>query len=124
MAEILVIDDMAGVRRTVEAMLKRDGHKVTAATNGAEGLDLLEQRRFDLVICDILMPKVDGTEVIFRLNAMPNRPPVLAISGGGAGVSAGDALQMARLKADAFLEKPFDKEQFMSAVGTLLAKPA
>jgi CheY-like chemotaxis protein len=124
MAEILVIDDMAGVRRTVEAMLKRDGHKVTAATNGAEGLDLLEQRRFDLVICDILMPKVDGTEVIFRLNAMPNRPPVLAISGGGAGVSAGDALQMARLKADAFLEKPFDKEQFMSAVGTLLAKRA
>lgn len=122
MAEILVIDDMAGVRRAVETMLTGAGHKVTAATNGAEGLDLLKQRRFDLVICDILMPQVDGTEVIFQLSAMPNHPPVLAVSGGGAGVSASDALKMARMKADAFLEKPFDKEQFLAAVGTLLAK--
>lgn len=124
MAEILIIDDMAGVRRAVETMLSSGGHKVTAATNGAEGLDLLKHRRFDLVICDILMPQLDGTEVIFGLSAMPNPPPVLAISGGGAGVSASDALKMARIKADAFLEKPFDKEQFITAVGTLLAKRA
>lgn len=124
MAEILVIDDMAGVRRAVDSMLTTAGHKVTVVTNGTEGMELLKQRRFDLVVCDILMPDVDGTEVIFQIHAMPNRPAVLAISGGGAGVSASDALKMARLKADAFLEKPFDKQQFMTTVGGLLAKRA
>lgn len=122
MAEILVIDDMAGVRRAVDALLQRAGHKVTAATDGAEGIELLKQRRFDLVIVDILMPKLDGTEVIFHLSALPNRPPIIAISGGGAGISAGDALRTARLKADAFLEKPFDKEQFIALVDKLLGK--
>lgn len=120
MAEVLLIDDMAGVRRAVDSMLKRLGHHVTAASNGAEGLELLKKSRFDLVICDILMPQVDGAEVIFQLSGMPNRPKVIAISGGGAGISAGEALQTARAKADAFLEKPFDKEQFTAVVEKLL----
>jgi CheY-like chemotaxis protein len=124
MAEVLLIDDMAGVRRAIDAMLKRLGHSVTSATNGAEGLELLKQRRYDLVICDILMPQIDGSEVILQLNAMPNRPPVIAISGGGAGISATDALHNARFQADAFLEKPFDKDQFTGAVEKLLAKRA
>lgn len=124
MAEVLLIDDMAGVRRAVDAMLKRLGHCVTAASNGAEGLELLKQRRFDLVICDILMPQIDGAEVIFQLNGMPNRPKVIAISGGGGGVSASEALQTARTKADAFLEKPFDKDQFNAVVEKVLAKSA
>jgi two-component system chemotaxis response regulator CheY len=124
MADVLLIDDMVGVRRAVDAMLKRAGHRVTAVTNGAEGLAQLKQRSFDLVIVDILMPQVDGTEVISQLNAMPNRPPVIAISGGGAGISANEALHTARFKADAFLEKPFDKDQFETTVAKLLAKHA
>ncbi len=124
MAEILVVDDMAGVRRAVGAMLTHAGHRVTSATNGAEGIALLKQQRFDLVIVDILMPQVDGTEVIFALNEMAGRPPVIAISGGGAGVSADEALRMARFKADAFLEKPFDKAPFLETVSRLLAKRA
>lgn len=124
MAEILVIDDMAGVRRAVDAMLKQAGHRVTTADDGAAGVELLKQKRFDLVIVDILMPKLDGSEVIFMMTGMPNRPPILAVSGGGAGISASEALKVARLKADAFLEKPFDKEQFLGAVTKLLAKAA
>lgn len=123
MAEVLIIDDMAGVRRAVDSMLRQAGHKVTGAGDGEEGLELLKQRRFDLVIVDVLMPKLDGAEVIFQLHMLPNHPPVLAISGGGAGLSASDALKTARLKADAFLEKPFDKEQFMGAVDKLLGGP-
>jgi DNA-binding NtrC family response regulator len=53
---------------------------------------------------------------------MPNRPALIAMSGGGAGVSASEALRAARLKADAFLEKPFDKDQFLGVVEKLLAK--
>lgn len=124
MAEVLLIDDMMGMRRVVDAMLKRLGHRVTAASSGAEGLELLKQRRFDLVICDILMPQINGAEVILRLDGMPNRPKVIAISGGGAEISANEALQTARSKADAFLEKPFHMDQFNAVVEKLLNERA
>lgn len=124
MAEVLLIDDMAGVRRTVDAVLKRLRLHVIAAANGTEGLELLRQHRHDLVICDILMPQTDGAEVIFQLSNISNHPPVLAISGRGAGLSATEALQTARLRTDAFLEKPFDKDPFTGALEKLLAERA
>ena len=124
MADILLIDDMAGVRRAVSSMLKSSGHTVTASENGAAGLEMLKQRRFDLVITDMLMPTLDGSEVLSQLRALPNRPPVIAISGGGAGVSADTALRAARATADAYLEKPFERVDLLAAVDRLLAKPA
>ena len=122
MTEILLIDDMAGVRRAVVSMLTRAGHTVTAAETGNQGLELLRARRFDLVITDMLMPEGDGADVLGYLNSQPNRPRVIAISGGGAGLSAESALRLARIKADAFLEKPFDAEHLLAAVDNLLVK--
>ena len=103
-------------------MLKRAGHTVTAAENGSEGLEMLKTRRFDLVITDMLMPGTDGADVLSYLSGMPNRPRVIAISGGGAGLSAESALRLARINADAFLEKPFDTEVLMATVEKLLGK--
>lgn len=120
MANILLIDDMAGIRRTVGSMLKSLGHTVTTSDNGAEGLDLLKQGRFDLVITDMLMPVVDGSEVLSKLSAMPNRPRVIAMSGGGAGVSADMVLRVARTAADAYLQKPFEKTELSAALDRLL----
>lgn len=124
MADILLIDDMSGVRRAVTSMLKSTGHTVTTAENGAEGIGLLKQRRFDLVITDMLMPMIDGTEVLIHLRSIPGRPPVIAISGGGAGISADTALRAARATADAYLEKPFERSDLVAAVDRLLAKTA
>ncbi|HVJ53068.1 MAG TPA: response regulator [Aliidongia sp.] len=121
MAEILLIDDMAGVRRAVGSMLKQAGHTVVAAENGTEGLKRLKERRFDLVITDMLMPELDGTEILRHLGSMQNRPRVIAISGGGAGLSADMALKTARITADAYLEKPFDKSDLTAAIEKLLA---
>jgi len=123
-AEILLIEDMAGVRRAVGSMLKRAGHTVTAAESGGEGVRQLKTKHFDLVVTDMLMPDVDGTEILFQVAEMPDRPPVIAISGGGAGVSAEAALRAARFKADAFLQKPFDGADLIAAVDKLLTKPA
>jgi CheY-like chemotaxis protein len=120
--EILLIDDMAGVRRAVVAMLTRAGHTVTAAESGNKGVELLTAKRFDLVITDMLMPGVDGVDVLSHVEGMPNRPRVIAISGGGAGLSAESALRLARIKADAFLEKPFESEQLLAAIDKLLVK--
>jgi DNA-binding response OmpR family regulator len=72
----------------------------------------------------MLMPGVDGTQVLAELNKMPKRSPIIAISGGGAGVSADTALKAARMQADAFLQKPFEKAELLAAVDLLLARPA
>ncbi|MDO9563332.1 MAG: response regulator [Bradyrhizobium sp.] len=120
MAKILLIDDMKGVRRTVSAVLKRAGHIVTEADDGDAGLHLLKCERFDLVITDMLMPKLDGIEVLLFLEQQPDRPRVLAISGGGSQVSADEAFMLARSKADATLAKPFDNSELLAAVDKLL----
>jgi len=121
-ADILLIDDMAGVRRTVMAMLKRAGHSVTAVDSGAEGLDMLRTHRFGLVITDMLMPGTDGADVLSHLDTLNSRPRVIAMSGGGAGLSADSALSLARIKADAFLEKPFESAELLATVEKLVGK--
>jgi CheY-like chemotaxis protein len=77
-------------------------------------------QRFDLVITDMLMPKSDGMEVLLFLEQQPNRPKVLAISGGGSQISADDAFMLARSKADATLAKPFDNADLLAIVDRLL----
>lgn len=124
MANILVVEDMAGVQLAISSMLRRAGHTVVIAANGEQGIAQLKQGKFELVITDMLMPGVDGTEVLSEVLAMPNRPPVIAMSGGGAGVSAEAALQAAKVSADAFLEKPFEKADLLAVVDRLLAKSA
>ena len=121
MADILLIDDMKGVRRTVSTVLKRAGHNVTEADEGGAGLELLKGgARFYLVITDMLMPKHDGVEVLLFLEQMRNRPKVLVISGGGSQISADEAFMLARNKADATLAKPFDNADLLAEVDRLL----
>ena len=121
MADILLIDDMKGVRRSVSTVLKRAGHNVTEAEEGGAGLELLKGgTRFDLVITDMLMPKNDGMDVLLFLEQMRNRPKVLAISGGGSQISADEAFTLARSKADATLAKPFDNADLLAEVDKLL----
>jgi len=116
---------MSGVRRALTAVLKRGGHTVTEADDGATGLEALRGgASFDLVITDILMPTVDGIEVIMYLDAVPNRPPVLAISGGGSQMPSDTALILAKTKADAVLSKPFDNADLLAIVARLLQKRA
>ena len=70
MAQILVIEDMKTVRRTVCAMLTRAGHDVAEALDGRDGLDILQAgQRFDVVITDVLMPDKDGSEVPLHLSS-------------------------------------------------------
>lgn len=120
MANVLLIDDMKGVRRTVSAVLKRAGHDIVEADDGGAGLELLKSQRFDLVITDMLMPQHDGMEVLLFLEQQSNRPKVLAISGGGSQVSADEAFMLARNKADATLAKPFDNSELLAVVDNLL----
>jgi CheY-like chemotaxis protein len=120
MANILVIDDMEGVRRAVCSVLKKAGHIVTETDNGASGLQLVAEHRFDLVLTDIVMPGIDGTEVIMALSAKPGHPRIIAMSGGGAHLTSEAALTLAKRTADGVLAKPFSGKELKAIVNEAL----
>jgi DNA-binding NtrC family response regulator len=121
MAKILIIDDVAGVRLTVRAVLEAEGYEVLEADNVQKGLDVLMQEGpFELVITDIMMPEVIGTEIIKRVKDTDSSALVMAISGGGKGVSADEALELAQKHADYLLYKPFTNDALKAAVQDLL----
>lgn len=116
MANILLIEDMDGVRATIAMILTRAGHNVVTSADGGEGLRRATNEKYDLIISDILMPHVDGGEVIATLKSDQPDTPVLAISGGGSGVSVEEALRVAKEMADAVLRKPFSRDELLNAV--------
>lgn len=124
MAKILVVEDVSEVRRAIAAILQSGHHQVIVANGGKQALELLKQQSFDLVITDMLMPEVNGMEVLGFLSTLSKRPLVIAMSGGGPGLSAEKALQGSDFMADAFLEKPIEKNDLLIVIDRLLGKAA
>ncbi len=122
MATILLIDDMEGVRSSLSTVLSTAGHQVVEAADGDAGLRKAAEQDFDLVITDIIMPKIDGSEVILALKQRAGAAPVLAISGGGGTVNAENALMLARSTADAVLQKPFSRNDLLETVDELVTQ--
>lgn len=122
MATILLIEDMSGVRSSLTTVLKAAGHQVVEADDGEAGLQKATEQPFDLVITDIIMPKLDGSEVILALKERKPDLPVLAISGGGASVTAENALMVARNTAAAILPKPFSRGDLLETVERIVGK--
>ncbi|MBG6082871.1 response regulator [Rubrivivax gelatinosus] len=124
MAQILLIDDDEMLRDTLRQMLELDGHAVTEAADGEQGLALFRSRagRFDAVITDILMPGIDGTRVIVELHRSHPQLPVIAISGGRRVLSPQFNLETAALAgASCQLSKPFSRHDLQSALTQALA---
>jgi CheY-like chemotaxis protein len=122
MSNILLIEDMKNVQTSIATILTNAGHSVTTADNGQLGIETFKTREFDLVITDIMMPELDGSEVLMELVNKPGRPSLIAISAGGGGINATEALRFARKIADEVLEKPFARNKLLEAVGRLISK--
>lgn len=122
MANILVIDDAEGVRLAICSVLRRAGHSVTEVDNGAAGLQAAAEHRFDLIMTDIVMPGMNGIEVIKALSKQLSRPPILVMSGGGAHAVSESDLTLARQTAEGVLAKPFRSSELTAAVDQLLCK--
>lgn len=118
-ARVLVIDDDATVLWTLTRMLERLGYDSSGVSDGRDGLRLLENDSFDLVITDLFMPEQDGIETIQRIREIDPGIPILAISDSERGeYSALDDAKL--LGADAGLSKPFGPDELLAAVRRLL----
>jgi DNA-binding response OmpR family regulator len=80
-ARILVADDEAAIRFTMEILLRRQGYTVTSATNGSEALTLVEQQPFELLLLDLKMPGLSGIEVAQRAREIQPAASVLILTG-------------------------------------------
>jgi CheY-like chemotaxis protein len=121
-AKILVIDDDQAVREALRITLEGAGHIVLEAEGGQTGLRLGISEPFDLIITDLLMPDVDGLEVIREFQKSLPTVRILAISGGGKNTPATYLSVAGKLGADLTLAKPFGKTDLLQAVDELLKK--
>ncbi len=117
MAHILIIDDEKAIRAALRDILEHEKHKVDEAEDGAAGLEKATKGRFDLVLCDIKMPKVDGIEVLEKLQAHAPDLPVVMISGHGTIDTAVDALKKGAFD---FIQKPPDINRILVSVRNAL----
>ena len=125
MAHILIIDDDRQIRDVMKKWLTLGGHEVLTATNGIEGIKILNAFRFDLLITDIIMPECDGLEVIMSLMKRAEKPRIIAMSGGAVNIDKEMILAAAgKMKVDRVLTKPLDYNELSTVVNELLQKPS
>jgi len=123
MAHILVVDDEASQRDVMRRLLEHDGHDVTLAADGLEGLNLVGAHPFELAFVDLYMPRMDGLETIPKLIRQVPGLKVVAMSGGVFGGKGVDLLRVAEeAGAVRALEKPFGAKELTDLVNELLAR--
>jgi len=122
MPRILLIDDDAAVLGTLRTLLQKAGYETLEAADGREGSRMLDG--VDLVITDLLMPEVDGVDLLGLIRKEGRKVPVIAMSGGGR-VDPRSYLEVAKaLGAYAALSKPFDLDVMLATVREALASRA
>lgn len=120
-ARIALVDDEENLRETVGFALRRDGHRVEIYADGLEAWRVFERSLPDLVILDVLMPRMDGLELCRRLRALSERLPILFLT------SRDDELDRVlglELGADDYLCKPFSVRELAARVKVLLRRAA
>lgn len=115
MSKILIIEDEASIRRVLFKILSEesDTYEVTEAVDGLEGIDLIKKEDFDLVLCDIKMPKMDGVEVLEAVKKIKPEVPIVMISGHG---DLDTAVNTMRLGAFDYISKPPDLNRLLNTV--------
>ncbi|RYF89453.1 MAG: response regulator, partial [Chitinophagaceae bacterium] len=83
MTNILIIDDEKAIRKTLTEILSFEGYKIDEASDGEEGLKKFSEKQYDLVLCDIKMPKLDGIEFLDKAKLVNPDIPIIMISGHG-----------------------------------------
>ncbi|WP_315118308.1 response regulator transcription factor [uncultured Clostridium sp.] len=119
MVHILVVDDDKNTRRFMEAVLEEEQYIVFIASNGVEALDILDTTHIDLVVLDIMMPKMDGYEFTEILRSVQNELPILMVS---AKQLPADRKKGFQVGIDDFMTKPVDAEEMVLRIKALLRR--
>jgi DNA-binding response OmpR family regulator len=117
-AKILVVDDEPNIREVVGLYLRRDGHAVVSAADGEEALEIYRRTRPDLVVLDLMLPKVSGLEVCRRIQA-ERRVPLIMLTARG---EEEDRIVGLGLGADDYVVKPFSPREVVLRVEALLRR--
>ena len=116
---ILIVEDEATLGRVLCDALHGQGYDVTLATNGAEGFETFKSKHIDLVIADIMMPKMDGLTMVETIRKMNSGVEVLFLS---ARSGAEDVVEGFRRGGNDYLRKPFSLDELIARVTALLAR--
>jgi two-component system, NtrC family, nitrogen regulation response regulator NtrX len=119
MSKILVIDDEKSIRNTLKEVLEYENNQVDLAEDGHTGLELFAANTYDVVLCDIKMPKMDGIDVLFKINESAADIPVIMISGHG---NIDTAVEAIKKGAYDFLEKPLDLNRLLITIRNAMDK--
>ncbi len=114
--KILFVDDEEGARESGRETLLSLGYAVDVSSNGKKAIENLQQNNYDLVITDILMPEIDGMELIRNIRKNYPAMQIIAVSGGGR-IEATNYLEIARLFGNVeILEKPYSREELIKII--------
>lgn len=119
MFHILVVDDDKNTRRLLQAVLETEGYTVFTAENGEDALDVMDKQHIDLVVLDIMMPKMDGYEFTSTLRHCNNNLPILMIS---AKQLPSDKKHGFLVGTDDYMTKPIDEEEMLWRIKALLRR--
>jgi CheY-like chemotaxis protein len=120
-AKILIVDDEQFVRDLLEKVLKRRGHEVVAAADADHALAALETTTFDLLLTDVVMPGMDGFDLLRRVKSAHPQIKVIVLTGYARKQSISDFLLYG---ADDYLSKPFQVHELVAAVDRVTGMPA
>ncbi|HNP00219.1 MAG TPA: sigma-54 dependent transcriptional regulator [Ferruginibacter sp.] len=119
MSTILIIDDEKAIRKTLSEILSYEGYKIEEAGDGEEGLKKFSEKAYDIVLCDIKMPKLDGIEFLEKAKAVNADIPVIMISGHG---NIDTAVEAVKKGAFDYISKPPDLNRLLITLRNALDK--
>ena len=116
---VLIIDDEAAIRESLETLLELEGYTVEMASDGHRGLAMLDQTSYDLVLLDLALPGMNGIELIPRIHERQPQVPVIMITAYGTVNNVVDAI---RAGAQNFVQKPWDNEKLLADIRASIAR--
>jgi two-component system, NtrC family, nitrogen regulation response regulator NtrX len=119
MSKILVIDDERSIRNTLKDILEYEKYEVDLAEDGKKGLEMVKLAEYDIILCDIKMPGMDGIEVLEQMNVVAPDSPVVMISGHG---NIDTAVESIKKGAYDFIEKPLDLNRLLITIRNAMDK--
>lgn len=119
MFHILIAEDDTNTKKLMSAVLRQNGYEVFTSGDGVEALDVMETTQIDLVILDVMMPRMDGYELTGKIRATGNTVPILMVT---AKEASADKVKGFRAGTDDYMVKPVDEEEMLWRIAALLRR--